>query len=148
MKLQEIRLKAGVEQADLAKKVGTNAPMMSNFEHYKCLPVPNMLVRICAELKCNVLDIYEKNEIYSQTKGSNGARKNSSDVYNLQARLPNEAREVLTSENLKLLGYRNITDFINKCYLKFERRLKLIKQKKNVAYRNCATSNENGVLTK
>lgn len=148
MNLQEKRLQAGIEQADLAQKVGTNAPMMSNFEHYKCLPIPSMLARICAELKCDVLDIYKKDEIYCKAKSTATTTKNSSDIYNLQARLPNKAREVLTPENLRLLGYRNITDFINRCYLKFERKLMLIKQKKNAAYQNTATSYESGTHTK
>lgn len=148
MNLQEKRLQAGIEQADLAQKVGTNAPMMSNFEHYKCLPIPSMLTRICAELKCDVLDIYKKDEIYCKAKSTATTTKNSSDIYNLQARLPNKAREVLTPENLRLLGYRNITDFINRCYLKFERKLMLIKQKKNATYQNTATSYESGTHTK
>ena len=42
MRLQNKRIESGIEQADLAKRVGTNAPMMSNFEHYKCLPIPAM----------------------------------------------------------------------------------------------------------
>ena len=50
MRLQEIRQKRGVEQLDLALKVGTNAPMMSNFEHYKCLPIPSMLLSMTRSL--------------------------------------------------------------------------------------------------
>lgn len=38
MNLQEKRKEVGLEQSELAEKVGTNAPMMSNFEHHKCLP--------------------------------------------------------------------------------------------------------------
>ena len=68
MNLQERRRELNIAQADLARKVGTNEPMMSNFERYKCLPIPSMLEAICKELKCSVLDIYKQSEIYINTK--------------------------------------------------------------------------------
>ena len=67
MNLQKIRTSRNVEQAELAKQIGTTAPMMSCFEHYKCLPVPEMLTQICNILKCNISDLYEDKEIYLKT---------------------------------------------------------------------------------
>ena len=110
MNLQEKRLQAGIEQADLAQKVGTNASMMSNFEHYKCLPIPSMLTRICAELKCDVLDIYKKDEIYCKAKSTATTTKprclksvisNLKLMTNLSLMHQNTAQQCFTKQNIQ-----------------------------------------------
>lgn len=146
MKLKEKRKELNIEQTDLAVHVGTNVPMISNFERYKCLPVPTMLKAICKVLKCEVLDIYEANEIYikeadikSQLKV---ALREKPCVYRLTADLPNYAREILNSKNLEKCGYHSLKDFIWHCFKRFEKRLKAIE--KATKHSNCSVANENG----
>ena len=136
MNLQECRRKANIEQADLAKRVGTNAPMMSNFEHYKCLPIPSMLVAMCKELKCEIGDIYKDDEIYIKTSSNTRTEKSKSSsgglIYQLSGRLPIEKRELFSKINLKKCGYNSIQDFIEKCVKAFEKKLNVInKNEKN-----------------
>lgn len=152
MNLQEIRRKRGVEQADLAAKIGTNAPMMSNFEHYKCLPIPSMLVAICKELNCSVLDLYDASELYIQekntTKKSIKAKEdNVNGVYRLTADLPNYAREILSSKNLDKCGYHSLKDFIYHCFKWFEKRLKAIDKEKATKQCRCSEAHEIGNTT-
>lgn len=59
MKLKEIRVAKGRQQKELAISVGTDEPMMSKFENYKCLPTPPTMNLILKELGCSVEDIYE-----------------------------------------------------------------------------------------
>lgn len=135
MNLQSKRQEKGIEQADLAKRVGTNAPMMSNFEHYKCLPIPAMLKAICTELKCNIEDIYNQNEIYiisnkssTNEKGLIRARLEPA-VYKFSVRLPEEARKVFTQENLEKCGYHSLKDFAWHCWKRFEKQLSIVNKK-------------------
>lgn len=145
MKLQEIRREQGVEQADLATKVGTNAPMMSCFERYKCLPIPSMLKEICRVLNCSPLDIYNKEELYIATRKQRDMdTKEASEVYRLTADLPNYARKILCSENLRKCGYRSLKDFIWHCFKRFEEKLKTIEKEKAIKHSNCSMAKENG----
>ena len=145
MKLQEIRREQGIEQQDLAEKVGTNAPMMSYIERYKCLPIPTMLKEICRILNCSPLDIYNEEELYISTRRHRTANTDEkSDVYRLTADLPNYARKILCSENLKKCGYKSLRDFIWHCFRWFEKKLKTVKNEKATKPTNCLMANENG----
>lgn len=148
MELQERRRERGLEQADLAKRIGTNAPMMSNFENYKCLPVPKMLAKICEELHCTRQDIYSDNELYVlNRKGQiNSTERAEPEVYKLSVRLPDRAREMLTQENLEKCGYHSLKDYIWHCYLHFERLVKRAEAKeKATKHQNCSVANEIGI---
>lgn len=152
MDLQGIRLKRKIEQADLAKRVGTNAPMMSNFEHYKCLPTPPMLAAMCKELKCEIGDIYKDDEIYIKTSSSTRTEKSKSSsgglIYQLSGRLPIEKRKLFSKINLKKCGYNSIQDFIEKCVKAFEKRLNVInKNEKTAKHLHCPAVNESGYNT-
>lgn len=144
MNLQEKRKELGIEQADLAEKIGTNAPMMSNFEHHKCLPVPMMLKAICRELNCDILDIYNPEEIYvAKTK-----RKGSSDeksCYRLTSELPDRARYTFSSENLKKCGFKNLRDFIWQCWKWLEKKQSQI-NKKTTKHSDCSVVDENDIF--
>ena len=144
MKLQEIRRERSIEQADLATKVGTNAPMMSCFERYKCLPIPAMLKEICRVLNCSPLDIYSEEELYIATRKQSDTEIKESEVYRLTADLPNYARKILSSENLKKCGYKNLKDFIWHCFRWFEEKLKTIEKEKAIKHTNCSMAKENG----
>ena len=150
MKLKEIRKERGVEQLDLALKVGTNAPMMSKFEHYKCLPIPTMLRSICEVLHCERSEIYDDDEIYlSKNKRSTKTSKVKSKIYYLSVRLPERARKVLAIGNLNKCGYHSLKDFIWHCFVDFEKRLKLaVSNEKTAKHRDCLAANEDGNIPK
>lgn len=133
MKLQSKRLEKGIEQADLAVRVGTNAPMMSNFERYKCIPIPTMLNDICKELECNIDDIYDNNEFYfpirDNSLSSHKRIKKEQKIYYFSVRLPKEARDTFTQANLEKCGYHSLKDFAWHCWQGFEKQLSIINKK-------------------
>lgn len=147
MKLQERRRECGLEQTDLAKRVGTNAPMMSNFENYKCLPIPTMLEAICKELKCERQDIYKDNELYTKSKNRRSPKtKAELAIYKLTVSLPNEARRIFTQENLRKCGYHSLKDFIWHCYLHFQKKVEETEAKeKTTKQSNCSVVDEIGI---
>ena len=117
-KLRAIRIAKGRQQKELAQKIGTDEPMMSRFENFKCLPIPSMLSRLTEELGCTIDDIYEPHEIYLQgvtVKASAPKAKKNTEVYHLTVNLPPEAREFFKTA-LKKLGYKDITDWANRCF--------------------------------
>ena len=128
MKLREILLEQQKKAKELAVEVGTDEPMISKIINYKCLPVPLMMLAICKSLNCKVEDIYEDDEVYYKT--SERPHKASAEIsakttskqtkelnsYNLCVKLPNEARNTLARENLRKVGYKDLTQWIWKCY--------------------------------
>lgn len=144
MNLQEKRREVGLEQADLAKRVGTNAPMMSNFENHKCIPVPLMLKAICRELNCEITDIYKPEEIYVSKHKRKGALDEKS-CYRLTVDLPNKARMVFSSTNLKKHGYKNLKDFMWHCYKWLEKKM-YNKKEKATEQDRCPVTHENDIF--
>lgn len=108
MRLREIRQKKGIGQRELAKQIGTDEPMMSRLENYKCLPIPPMMKKLLEALGCErVEEIYEPHEIYLQLanlKATVTKKKKKSEIYKLTATLPKEAKE-LFDKALRPLGY-------------------------------------------
>lgn len=130
MKLKEVRSYRNIGQAEFAERVGTTSPMMSNFENYKCIPVPNMLKRMCDILECDMSDIYEDEEIYIKKNNNLIIRvRKQKQEYKLTVSLPEEAREVFTPTNLRKCGYHSLKDFIWHCYKRFEKQLAIINKK-------------------
>ena len=118
MRLKQLRIARGMQQKELAQKIGTDEPMMSKFENYKCLPVPSMMKLLTEELGVSIDDIYEPHEIYMQgvrAKESTPRKKVESEVYHLTVNLPPEAREFFKTA-LKKCGYKDITDWANRCF--------------------------------
>ena len=130
MKLTEVRSERGIQAKDLAVAVGTDAPMISRFEHYKCLPIPKMCARIADVLNCDIEAIYEPHEIYYK-KPRKQVQTAELTSYRLTAKLPREAREFLHSGALQECGYKDITEWINKCYKVLMRTYKEIKEEAN-----------------
>jgi transcriptional regulator with XRE-family HTH domain len=114
MRLKELRIAKGRQQKELAQKIGTDEPMMSKFENYKCLPIPEQMNRLVEELGCSIDDIYEPHEVYYQ-RGNTTAKKKSPTVYNLSVRLPRESKSFL-KKALKKCGFKDITAWILWCY--------------------------------
>ena len=59
MRLREIRKAKGRQQKELAEKIGTDEPMMSKFENYKCLPIPSMMRKLLKELGCSRVEEFK-----------------------------------------------------------------------------------------
>lgn len=130
MKLKEVRLRKGLPQKDVAKAIGTDGPMLSRFENYKCLPIPPMMHLLLQVLACDVGDIYEPSEIYTQpVSGQTRKRKRRSDVYRLTAELPEEARAFLNGGALQELGFKDITAWVNDCYERLQKTYKAQKER-------------------
>ncbi len=124
MRLQEQINKAGLLNKELAEKVGTDNSMMSRFVHFKCLPVPDDMEKICKILDCTVSDIYEDNEIHYKSIAKKKTKKET-DKYKLTVSLPKDA-QVFIKKALKKCGYRDITEWILKCYLRLKKQYALI----------------------
>ena len=133
-RLKEIRIAKGRQQKELALKVGTDEPMMSRFENYKCLPIPSMLARLTEELECSVEDIYQPHEIYSSArpKIASAPKKANNETYRVTVKLRPEARGFLKTA-LKKCGYKDITDWVNRCLEKTMKQYdKLIAKEKDL----------------
>ena len=117
MRLKQLRIARGRQQKELAKKIGTDEPMMSKFENYKCLPTPQMMNLLVKELGCSVDDIYEPHEVYYQSgkPTATDKPKKTPTVYNLTVRLPREAKSFF-KKALKKCGFKDITAWIVWCY--------------------------------
>lgn len=126
-KLKELRIAKGRQQKELAKAIGTDESMMSRFENYKCLPIPPMMNALLKELDCQIEDIYEPHEVYSQmTVAPTKKRKHKSDIYRLTAELPKEAKEFLNCGALQKLGFKDITAWVNHLYERLKKQYKEI----------------------
>ena len=114
MKLQEKILEKGLTNKMLAEKIGSDAPMVSRYTNYKCLPTPETMKAICEALNCMVEDIYREEEISfngCKRKKGNADLKN----YKITVRLPKEAKEKIHYA-LKVCGYKNISYWLYRCY--------------------------------
>ena len=63
MKLKQVRMQKGIQQKELAARVGVDEPTLSKFENYKCLPTPDVMERILDALGCGLSDIYSRAEV-------------------------------------------------------------------------------------
>ena len=139
MRLKEVLEEKHKKAKVLAQEIGTDEPMISKFANYKCLPIPVQMEKICESLDCQISDIYKDEEIYYKQAHKKQTKKATNtavllDFYNLCVRLPRDACKWLARENLKKLGYKDLSDWIRDCY-----RQLLEKIKKDRSY-----ANENG----
>ena len=125
MKLKEIRVAKGRQQKELAKAIGVDEPMISRFEHYKCLPTPPTMELLLKELNCSIKDIYKPNEIYIKPKNNAESKAKEEDIYHLTVNLPGEAREIFKNA-LKKCGYKDITYWVYRCYERLKKQYEII----------------------
>lgn len=116
MLLKEILKNKNLEQQELAQKIDIDKYQISKITNYKCLPTPQQAEKICEILDCNILDIYNKNEI-DLIKGAKKASRNNNDnlYYRLSVRLNKSGCNCLKPENIKLLGYKTIKEWVLEC---------------------------------
>lgn len=110
MKLKQIRLSRGLKSKEIALRCGTDEAGWSKIETYKYLPIPAMLNKICEQLECKPLDIYDRDEVTLvpplSSKNSHNEKGESvpSRGYNLCVFLPEEYRDKLGAW-VKELGF-------------------------------------------
>ena len=138
--IKERRIKMGLTQPQLAEVINKDVPLISKFENFVCLPIPEDATKIAKKLKCTtILELYDEKDLTFIEKIINKKSKRDPKdllVYRLTADLPREATNWLTKDNMKLLGYRSITDWVNKSYIKLIKRIQKKKNKENLYEKN------------
>lgn len=117
MFLKEKRLEKGKSQKDIAQSIGTDEPLYSKFENYKCLPVPVMMDKLTETLDCEIKDIYSDGEVYYRKVRK---KASASSGYKLTVVLPPDAKEFLQVA-LKECGYKDITYWVWRCYERLQK---------------------------
>lgn len=85
-----------------------------------------MLKQICEVLNCTAEDIYSDKELYYKPTKQKGKRK--TDKYKLTVNLPKEAQAFL-KKALKKCGYRDLTDWVLRCYARLQKQFEIIEAK-------------------
>lgn len=117
MKLKKIREIKQITASELAQAIGTDKYMISKYENNICLPTPEMMKRICNFLQCQILDVWEKHEIYitpSNLRFNARNEFNRVNYYNFGVRLPKSSCNTLNRENLVKLGYASKKNWLIK----------------------------------
>ena len=124
--IKDKRIEQGLTQQELAKRLDKDVPLISKFENFVCLPVPEDAHRLASVLNCNILEIYDEAEItfIQKTKSTKKPKDCDLNSYKLTAELPRDAVNWLTKENLSLLGFASIRAWANDCYERFVKRIK------------------------
>lgn len=126
--IKEKRIEQGLTQPELAKSINRDVPLISKFENYVCLPTPEDAAKLLKMLKCtSILELYDEKDITYLKQEKQKANDNLH-CYKLTAELPRDAINWLTKENLELLKYRSIKDWVNQCYYRL---IKRIEKKRN-----------------
>jgi len=123
-RIKEKRIEQGLTQPELAKEINKDVPMISKFENFVCLPIPEDANKLAKVLKCTtILELYDEKDISFLKTPTKSKKRNKSEllVYRLTADLPRDAVNWLTKENLKMLGYSSIRDWANDCYKKLKK---------------------------
>lgn len=126
MFLKEKRLEKGKSQKEIAQLIGTDEPLYSKFENYKCLPVPVMMDKLTETLDCEIKDIYSDGEVYYRKVRK---KASASSGYKLTVVLPPDAKEFLQTA-LKECGYKDITYWVWRCYERLQKQYENIQKEK------------------
>jgi len=127
VRIKEKRIEQGITQPELAKYIKKDVPLISKFENFVCLPVPEDVNKIAKKLKCTtILELYDEEDLrFIQEQKKQKRAKDDIELltYRLTADIPRDAINWLTKENLKMLGYSSIKSWVNDCYRKLVKRI-------------------------
>lgn len=125
MLLKELLKEKNLQQKDLMKVLNADKQFISRLANYKYLPTPEQAKKICDFLECNIFDIYNKSEI-DLILGTRRASRNKDShlYYRLSVRLNKSGCNSLKLQNLKLLGYKTIKEWVIECISNLEKRQK------------------------
>lgn len=128
VRIKEKRIEQGLTQPELAKSINKDVPLISKFENFVCLPVPEDATKLAKTLKCTtILELYDEEDLkfLNQQQSKPKKKRDATEllVYRLTADLPRDAINWLTKENLQLLGFSSIRDWANNCFDKFKKRV-------------------------
>lgn len=128
MKLKEKRVEKNIKQSELADTIGVDVHMMSRFETYQCLPVPNTMDKLLNALDCELEDIYEPHEVYIKPRKVKRC-SDEADIYKITVRLPKEARAEI-KQALKTCGYKDVTYWVWRCYERLLKQKEIVEKAK------------------
>ena len=153
-----IMLDRGIMQKDVLDNVRrvdprVDKPLMSKIVNDICLPTRTVLESVCKTLGCEVLDLYDTNEItlapatLPASRGGNASASASTAdaerkrqhrreacIYNLTVEVSRSiAERVFAPEALHKLGYLNKTDFVRQKLAEAARKLDTIEKKEKAA---------------
>jgi len=119
MKLKELRLEKGLFAKQLGLQVGLHEADVSKLEHYKFLPTPETMKRLCIALGAKPTDIYEPGEmtLYApETPAKEQAapkkrRKTKGEYYNFHVMVPKAWQKPLLRA-IRKLGYVTIHNWL------------------------------------
>ena len=116
MLIKEYLARENKEQNELAEFIGIDKQEMSRIVNYKCLPLPEQAEKICEFLNCNILDLYNRQEI-DLIKGVKKASRIKDDnlYYRLSVRLNRSCCNLLKVKNLQLVGYETQKQWVVEC---------------------------------
>lgn len=129
--LKEYLESHGIQQKELAKILNIDKYQMSKIANHKCMPTPAQAQAIVNYLKCNVNEIFPKD--YINFKIANLRRKNKSNdkkFYRLCVKLDLASCNCLKLQNLHLLGYKTLKEWVEKQIKNFE--IELIKYRQDI----------------
>lgn len=156
---KKIMIDNGYMQKDLLNNIHrvdsrVDKSLLSKIVNDVCLPVPKVLNSICDYLQCDVLDIYDKNEIdllndtnkSNQNNGSivaatykkdRGGKSHGDNVYNLTVEIPRDlADRIFNKKSLRKLGYLSKSDCVRTSLYALDKKLQKIRAKEKAALDN------------
>lgn len=151
---KKIMLITGIMQKEILTNIQKidpriDKPLLSKIVNDICLPTKSTLESICKTLRCDVLDIYDQQEIdllpnkidltvadvKVNAQHNNKNVSNKSNIYNLTVEIDrNTAQRVFSKSALKKLGFSNKTDFVRYAVNELVKKLDEIEQKEKNRY--------------
>ncbi len=165
-KYKKLMLDKGIMQKELLDSVRrtdnrVDKSLLSKIVNDICLPTPKVLESICNAVKCDVLDIYEvqevdllrnankdplyndSNAVAREQKTRGGGLSHGSNIYNLTVEINREVAERLFSKQaLRKLGYLSKTDCIRQLVYKLDKKYQKVLDKEKTI--KAVTSRQDG----
>jgi transcriptional regulator with XRE-family HTH domain len=126
-KIKEALFERKITASKLGELVGCDRYLMSKFVNGVCLPVKKMGLQMCNVLNKEVNDLWDENELFTLPQNSLLNKRNEIErqmYYKLTARVPKGCCNLLQQDNLRKLGYLNVTDFVIQKVLGLEKEIK------------------------